>query len=198
MITLAIGIIASSHLKAVPNPTFLNWTVPATGSSVLARTPLPLRNLGNGQYLVFDSKATPVKLRFIPTAAPRIAFFGTTPTMTKVRFGDRVAVQVAGGGFLRFELRPRGLDLAVGSFDASWYVIGDAEFGADVQPNMSFGLLNLRNKDFLIFQDQPSGIDLIWRKQSNAPYAEGYVFTRSLREKGFTKMAALLNSLLKW
>jgi hypothetical protein len=111
-----------------------------------------------GINLVWDKKAN---LNNIKVVTQGIVAGGA------IRYGDKVAIHVEGGGYLKYQKRDFGINLVWSKEPVYEFVITGGAKGTAVPLNATVAIYNEVEKDFLINAERPVGINLRWYKDRN-------------------------------
>ena len=105
----------------------------------------------NGIELEWDRSATLANVELVRSGG------GTT-----VRYGDRIAIRVAGGGHLRYGERDEGINLVWSSSPVyEWVIAGDRPT-TPVPIRRRVQLVNVDHGDYLCYAERDTGINLRW------------------------------------
>jgi len=81
-----------------------------------------------------------------------------------IRYGDKVAIHVEKGGYLKYQKRDFGINLVWSKEPVYEFVVTGGAKGTAVPTNATVALYNMVEKDFLINAERPVGINLRWYK----------------------------------
>jgi len=82
-----------------------------------------------------------------------------------LEFGDRVAVHVSSGGYLKYGAREYGINLVWSStpvYEWRIYGVGRPGAGTAVRSGERVGLYNERSRKYVVYQSREYGINLGW------------------------------------
>ena len=97
-----------------------------------------------------------------------------------IKYGDKVAIHVEKGGYLKYEKRNFGINLVWSKTPVYQFVITGGTKGTAVPTNATVGIYNEVEKDFMIYAERPVGINLRWYKDRD----KGGGFTTVVKEIG--------------
>jgi hypothetical protein len=123
-----------------------------------------------GINLVWDKKANLNNVKVVSK---------TSATGT-VKYGDKVAIHVEKGGYLKYEKRDWGINLVWSKTPVYEFVITGGTAGTAVPLNGTVAIFNDVEKDFLINAERPVGINLRWYKDRD----KGGGFTDVVKDIG--------------
>jgi hypothetical protein len=168
---ISLMLLGSIELHAVDN--VLVWNVvPQTSSPIRTNTLYRLFNQYNRSYLDYWSRSRGIDLAFNRAlATPNIKFQKQGNPNEPVKYGDRIAIHVARGGYLYYCVRIWGINLCYSSTPVYQWELRDASYlgaGAhnrEVIPGRAtFSLFNASSSitSYLIYGSRPVGPNLKW------------------------------------
>jgi hypothetical protein len=123
-----------------------------------------------GINLVWDKKATLNNIKLV----------GQGNASGPIKYGDKVAIHVEKGGYLKYQKRDYGINLVWSTPPVYEFVVTGGTKGTVVPTNATVGLYNTVEKDFLINAERPVGINLRWYKDRD----KGGSFTTVVKDIG--------------
>jgi hypothetical protein len=105
----------------------------------------------HGIHLVWQNPSGQTNIRF-----ERQAGSGT------VRYGERVAIYVQGGGYLKYQVQPRGIDLGFSASPVYQWEIFGGTYGQSVYTDRAVGLRNTHTQRPAVYGEREYGINVIW------------------------------------
>lgn len=172
----------------------LDWTLRGPSGFVMSGKPLTLYNLTDKESLKYGSRTWGINLVWTKSVYLGNVQIFHRGSATPILYGERVAIYIKGGGYLKHEKRTVGINLGWSSKPVYEWKIGGTggPEGTRLRVNDKFCLLNTVARDCVIYDNRKVGINLVWAKD------EGKMsWTGLLREAG----SAVGNAgpdLVKW
>lgn len=144
-----------------------DWKAVGEGTDLMSGTKYSLENQTIKKNLVYGPRGSfgGINLKWATPPNRARASFHTQAGSGPIKYGDKVALMIDGidTPYLRYEKRPLGINLKWaknGVFE--WVIVGGVE-GEPVHVGEPFALVNLVEKDFLIYAEREAGvINLRW------------------------------------
>lgn len=149
----------------------LNWYIIPSDNSLTTIVPneahaYDLFNETVLQRLIYGSQQYGINLVWDDPdpATPSISFVPLSGATTPILYGERVAIHVRGGGYLRYGERDNGINLNWSDTPVyEWRLRGDSPpSNAPVDLTKAVGLFNIRHNDYLFYDPRRRGINLKW------------------------------------
>ena len=148
--------------------------VRSTEWEFLPETPWPntrsvrtaLRNLYTGQCIVYSTQRYGINLGW--SLGPPIGSIRLVAQDGSLAFNERVAIEVTGHGFVRYEVRDNGINLGWSDSEVyEWEVHGDG-LTPSLGHRMRVALWNRVEGDYLVYSRRSRGINLRWSEDADA------------------------------
>ncbi|MBI3823471.1 MAG: hypothetical protein HY289_12450 [Planctomycetes bacterium] len=81
-----------------------------------------------------------------------------------IKYGDKVAIHVEKGGYLKYQRRDVGINLVWSTPPVYEWVILGGKKGQPVRTGALLSLFNEPENDFIIYAERPAGINIRWWK----------------------------------
>jgi len=81
-----------------------------------------------------------------------------------IRYGDKIAILVKGGGYLHYAERPHGINLTWSKEPTFEWRVDGGEHGTTFKSDTKFGLRNEIANDYVVYGKRNRGINLVWFK----------------------------------
>lgn len=177
----------------------LNWRIIPSSEAVTEVIPgnAPAYDLFNEavfQRLVYQPREYGINLGWDDPdpASPKVSFRARSGEGGAISYGERVAVRVQGGGYLRYSKRKYGISLAWSQTPVyEWRLRGDSPAGdAPVVVGAPVGLFNTVADDYLFYDPRRYGINLKWVRD------KGRYNGRSLLDQVTDAVSGLIDELV--
>jgi hypothetical protein len=158
--------------------TNVNWLiVPASGSGRTTVIPesaaynYNLVNMKVSEDLAYGERRWGINLVWDDPGGPgNIRFQRPSGTNEPLKNDELVAINVRGGGFLKYESRSVGINLGWSSKPVyEWQIKGAS---GNVQMPQPVQLFNTKEQDFMIYGERPLGINLRWVNSAPASWTD--------------------------
>jgi hypothetical protein len=130
---------------------------------------VPLFNVTKGQTMEYGERPKGINLVWAKGGV-NFRFYrlaGHTAGGGAVLYGERIAIHVDDGGYLKYATRKYGINIKWSSTPVyEWEIRGHAALGTRVNYNDVFGLYNRTSGKHMIYGHRPYGIDLLWWPQT--------------------------------
>ena len=158
-----------------------DWQFKGTGKELKSGTAYTMYNVTDkenvrhgerkwGINLVWDKKANLNNIKVV----------GQGNATGTIKYGDKVAIHVEKGGYLKYQKRDYGINLVWSKDPVYEFVITGGAKGTAVPLNATVAIYNTVEKDFLINAERPVGINLRWYKDRD----KGGSFTDVVKDIG--------------
>jgi hypothetical protein len=173
----ALSIFAAAAVTHAQDPSFLDWTIEMSTPKLMSGVNVLLRNLSAGAYLDYtghnnlgvnldlrtDISRQPIK----PVVRFELANPGkVVPLPGPIAFCQPVAIYVdqgGSGGYIKYSHQRFGVNLDFSKLPSyEWYVVGLASPSEGITRTLKIGLLNMKERGFLIHQNRTGTVDLGW------------------------------------
>lgn len=175
----------------------LDWTIEGPGSDILSGSPYTLvnyrqhesikyhhRGTFGGVNLGWDKSTNKKNFRLVSRAAGKVP----------IKYGDRVAISVSGGSYLRYQKRNIGINLVWSKNPIYEWVIAGGTEGEAVKPGTRLALFNTVEKDFMIYAPRGGkAINLRWYVDRNVPGYTGQL-ARIAKKEGLKYLKSYIGN----
>jgi len=136
------------------------WQVGSLGDNqpLTDKARYTLRNLAVQESVTYGDRKYGVNLIWDPT--------NTSKGVQFRRSGDKYAISVAGGGYLKYQRREYGPNLVWSEAPAYEWILQAA--GGEPRAGASMSVYNLVEKDFLVYCPRTYGLNVAWSKDRNS------------------------------
>lgn len=154
---------AFANDKAAKSPT--DWKILGKGAEVKAGSTYTLSNNSTHESIRYGKRTWGINLVWNKsTALNNIRFEVKGGGKGVLKYGDKVAIHVLNGGYLKYQHRDVGINLAWSTPPVYEWVILGGKKGTPVKTGALLSLFNERENDFMIWAQRPAGINLRWWK----------------------------------
>ena len=148
-----------------------DWQAMGGNGAIQSGAMFTLRNVTDKEALKYGSRTWGINLVWDKNMNLNNVKFEKQAGSGDVKYTEPIAINVKGGGYLKYEKRSVGINLGWSSTPVyEWKVAGGAE-NAPVRFGEMFALYNERGADAVIYGNRPAGINLIWLKD----YGKGWL-----------------------
>ena len=171
--TRRFGVVAAIGLAlAVPSQAFAqnlqDWqAMGGTGAIQSFHSKFTLYNVTDKEALKYGSRFAGINLKWDKSTSLNNVRFDKQTGSGDVLYGELIGINISGGGFLRHQKRPVGINLGWSSSSSpvyEWRIAGGVE-GTPVKFGDPIALYNETAKDFVVYGSRPGPvINLIWLK----------------------------------
>jgi hypothetical protein len=141
-----------------------DWQVRGTGKQVMSGTGYSLYNVTEKNAVRYGDRTWGINLVWEKKQQNNIKVVSQGNAKGPIKYGDKVAIHVEKGGYLKYQKRDVGINLVWSKTPVHEFVITGGKKGTPVAMNATIALYNSVEKDFIVRADRPAGISLRWYK----------------------------------
>lgn len=162
---------ASLHAAGKAKLDVAQWAfvLPAGTQNLIPRTAYPLRNGVIGKSLTYQSRDYGINLGWDAANSNRtVTVERAGSDASPIRYGERIAIRVQGGGYLRYKEREYGINLVWSSTPVYEFEL-TGPFGSQVRAATPFGIYDAEHGDYIVYGSRAYGINLRWFSDAVSP-----------------------------
>jgi hypothetical protein len=154
---------STTSAKAAKSPT--DWKLLGKEAEVKAGSFYTLSNDTDHESLRYGKRTFGINLVWDKsTTLNNIRFEKQGGGKGVLHYGDKVAIHVEQGGYLKYQRRDVGINLVWSTPPVyEWLILGGKK-GTPVKTGALLSLFNVPENDFLIYAERPVGVNLRWWK----------------------------------
>ena len=165
LVVFAVAGIAAGAPSSALAQNLLDWqAMGGSGPIQSYHSNFTLYNVSDREALKYGSRTWGINLVWDRNTNLGNIRFDKQSGSGDVKYGEPVAVYIKGGGFLKWEKRRVGINLAWSNTPVYEWRIGGGEPSQSVMFGERIALLNDRTHDAMIYGKRPAGVNLIWLK----------------------------------
>ena len=142
-----------------------DWQFRGTGKELKSGTAFTMYNVTDKENVRYGDRKWGINLVWDKKAnLNNVKVVGQGNATGTIKYGDKVAIHVEKGGYLKYQKREFGINLVWSKEPVYEFVITGGAKGTAVPLNATVAIYNEVEKDFLINAERPVGINLRWYK----------------------------------
>jgi hypothetical protein len=165
LVFTATALLATGSVASAADRDVKDWQFRGAGTQVQAGTGYTLYNVTDKENVRYGDRKWGINLVWDKkNDLKNIKLVAQGNATGAIKYGDKVAIHVEKGGYLKYQKRDYGINIVWSTAPVYEFVVTGGAKGTAVPTNATVGLYNAVENDFLVYAERPVGINIRWYK----------------------------------